>query len=108
MDLSELLEWIARYDMWVYALLLAYCLGKTGSLPMLAGYAAAQDALRVDMVLTVTMLGSMAGGQLRFALGRFASPWVYRTIPRLAPWIALASAGVERYRNRFGLRSIGV
>jgi membrane protein DedA with SNARE-associated domain len=36
MDLTELLNWIARYDQWVYALLLAYCLGKTGPLPMLA------------------------------------------------------------------------
>jgi membrane-associated protein len=100
MDLPELLNWIARYDQWVYGLLLAYCLGKTEPLPMLAGFAAAQGALRLDLLILVTLLGSIAGGQLRFAIGRFASPWVCRMFPKLAPWIALASAGVERYSLR--------
>lgn len=100
MDLPELLDWIARYDTWIYGLLLAYCLGKTGPLPMLAGYAASQGALRIEALLVVTVLGSFAGGQLRFAVGRFASPWVYKTFAKVAPWITLASAGVERYSLR--------
>ncbi len=100
MNLPDLLDWIARYDLWIYGLLLAYCLGKTGPLPMVAGYAASQGALRIDALLMVTVLGSVAGGQLRFALGRFASPWICKTFPKAAPWIALASAGVERYGFR--------
>ncbi len=97
MTLPELLAWIERYDMWVYGLLLAYALAKTGPLPMVAGYAAAQGALRVELLLLLTVLGSILGAQLRFAAGRFVSPWVLRNFPRLAPWVALASAGVERY-----------
>jgi membrane-associated protein len=97
MDLPELLTLIEKYDVWVYGVLLAYCLGKTGPLPMLAGFAAAQGALRMDALIVVTLLGSIAGGQLRFALGRFASPWICRRFTGAAPWIALASAGVERY-----------
>jgi membrane-associated protein len=100
MDLPELLNLIQRYDHWVYGVLLAYCLGKTGPLPMLAGFAAAQGALRLDSLLLVTLLGSIAGGQMRFAVGRFASPWAYRSLPSIAPWLALASAGVERYSLR--------
>lgn len=100
MDLPELIALIEKYDVWVYGLLLAYCLSKTGPLPMLAGFAAAQGALQWELLFSVTLLGSIAGGQLRFALGRFASPWVCRTLPKLAPWIALASAGVERYSSR--------
>jgi membrane-associated protein len=100
MDLPELLTLVQRYDYWVYGILLAYCLGKTGPLPMLAGFAAAQGILRLDSLLLVTVLGSIAGGQIRFAIGRFASPWVYRSLPRVAPWVALASAGVERYSLR--------
>lgn len=100
MDLQELLALIARYDEWVYALLFSYCFGKTGPLPMLAGFAAAQGALRLDVLLLVTLLGSIAGGQLRFAVGRYASPWICRTFKGAAPWIALASAGVERYSLR--------
>jgi membrane-associated protein len=99
-ELPELIALIEKYDIWVYGVLLAYCLGKTGPLPMLAGFAAAQGALRLDALIIVTLLGSIAGGQARFAIGRFASPWVCRTFPKLAPWIALASAGVERYSLR--------
>jgi membrane protein DedA with SNARE-associated domain len=97
MDLPELLALIDAYDFWVYGVLLAYCLAKTGPLPMLAGFAAAQGALQLGLLITVTLVGSITGGQLRFLAGRFASPWVCRTFPKLAPWIALASAGVERY-----------
>jgi membrane-associated protein len=100
MDLQELLALIARYDDWVYALMFSYCLCKTGPLPMLAGFAAAQGALRLDLLIIMTLLGSIAGGQLRFALGRYASPWICRTFKGAAPWIALASAGVERYSLR--------
>jgi membrane-associated protein len=100
MDLPELLALVQRYDYWVYGILLAYCLGKTGPLPMLAGFAAAQGILRLDSVLLVTLLGSIAGGQIRFTIGRLASPWAYRSLPRIAPWLALASAGVERYSLR--------
>lgn len=100
MDLAELLDLIARYELWIYGVLLAYCLGKTGPLPMLAGYAASMGALQFEALLLVTLLGSVLGGQLRFALGRFASPWVCSTFTTTAPWIALASAGVERYSLR--------
>jgi membrane-associated protein len=75
MDLPELIALIEKYNVWVYGLLLAYCLSKTGPLPMLAGFAAAQGALQWELLIAVTLLGSIAGGQLRFAVGRFASPW---------------------------------
>jgi membrane-associated protein len=100
MDLPELLGLIERYDTWIYSLILAYALGKTGPLPMLAGYAAAQGALRAEWVLLAALAGSVVGGQLRFAVGRFASPWVCRTFPNFSPWLALASAGVERFSLR--------
>ena len=100
MDLPELLKLIARYDSWIYALLFSYCLAKTGPLPLLAGFVAVQGTLSIELVLLSTTLGSVAGGQLRFAVGQFASPWAYRSLPRIAPWLALASAGVERYSAR--------
>lgn len=100
MNLQELIDFIQQYDSWVYAMLFVYCTGKTGPLPMVAGFAAAQGALRLDLVLLGCLLGSMVGGQIRFALGRFAFGWVCRTFPKAAPWLALASAGVERYSFR--------
>ena len=99
MTLPELLDWIARYDHGVYALLLAYCLAKTGPLPMLAGFAAAQGALRLEVLWPVALLGTVAGAQLRFVLGRWASPWICSRFATVAPWLALSSAGVERYSS---------
>lgn len=100
MNLAELLSAIERYDYWVYGLLLLYCLGKTGPLPMLAAFAAAMGALHLGALLAVTLLGTIGGGQIRFATGRFAAPWICKKFPGLAAWLALASAGVERYSVR--------
>lgn len=97
MSLQELLDWIKQYDQWVYGLLLAYAVGKTGPLPMVAAYAAALGALRVDILVCITVLGTIAGAQIRFWIGRQLAPWICKRLPRMAPWLALASAGVERY-----------
>ena len=97
MSLQELLDWIKQYDQWVYGLLLVYAIGKTGPLPMVAGYAAALGALRLDILVSITVLGTIAGAQIRFWAGRQLAPWICKKLPRVAPWLALASAGVERY-----------
>jgi membrane-associated protein len=97
MSLTELIDFIQRYDTWVYGFIFAYCFGKTGPLPMLAGFAATQGTLRLDGVLALALLGTLGGSQLRFWIGRLAMPWVCQKLPNFAPWLALAGAGVERY-----------
>jgi membrane protein DedA with SNARE-associated domain len=42
-------------------------------------------------------MGTVGGAQLRFWIGRLASPWICAKLPNFAPWFALAGAGVERY-----------
>ncbi|MDZ7919202.1 hypothetical protein [Rhodoferax sp.] len=74
--------------LWIYGVLLAYCLGKKGCVRL------GEGALGWRMGL----YGEFGGGG--FALGRFASPWICSTFTTTAPWIALASAGVERYSLR--------
>jgi membrane-associated protein len=100
MDASEFLAWVAKHEQWVYALLFVYCLAKTGPLPMIAGFVSAFGALRIELLVLTTLFGSIAGGQIRFALGRFGLPFLCQLIPSLSPWVALCSAGVERYHNR--------
>ena len=96
---QELIDWIARYDTWVYGLLLAYAMGKTGPLPMIAGYISFSGALDVLAVLACVAAGTLIGSQLRFWIGRHFSPLLYEKLPGLAPWLALGSAGVERYER---------
>lgn len=97
MTVEELTTWIARHDAWVYGLLMLYALAKTGPLPMVAGFVAATDALNVGLSLAVVATGTIIGAQARFWLGRRSAPWIYRSWPRVAPWVALGAAAVERY-----------
>ena len=97
MTAQELFDLITRYDHWIYGLLLAYAMGKTGPLPMVAGYLSHSGALDVFAVLGTVLAGTLIGSQLRFVVGRQFAPWLYARFPRFAPWLALGAAGVERY-----------
>lgn len=96
---QELIDLIAKYDTLVYGLLLTYAMGKTGPLPMIAGYLSFSGALDVLAVLATVAAGTLIGSQLRFWIGRNFAPLLYEKLPGLAPWLALGSAGVERYER---------
>ena len=96
---QELIDWVAKYDTLVYGLLLAYAMGKTGPLPMIAGYISFSGALDVLAVLAAVSAGTLMGSQLRFWIGRHFAPLLYEKFPPFAPWLALGSAGVERYER---------
>ena len=97
MTAQELFDWIAKYDTWVYGLLLAYAAAKTGPLPMVAGYISFSGAIDLSVVLATVFVGTVIGSQLRFLSGRRFAPWIYDTFPRIAPWLALGASGGERY-----------
>ena len=97
MTAQELLDWIARYDNLAYGLLWLYAMAKTGPLPIIAGYVSFSGALDTSAVLASVLMGTLIGSQLRFLIGRRGSPWLYEKFPRLAPWLALGGAAVERY-----------
>ncbi len=99
MTAQELFDLIAQYDSWVYGFLLAYAMGKTGPLPMVAGYISFSGTLDLSAVLAAVLTGTVIGSQLRFAVGRRYAPWLYEKFPRFAPWLALGAAGVERYER---------
>jgi membrane-associated protein len=97
MTADELLNWVTRYDLWVYGLLMAYCVGKTGPLPMVAGFLGFGGALDIGLVVAVVLTGTLVGSQLRFAIGHAGAPWMFERFPRFAPWLALGAAAVDRY-----------
>ena len=98
MTADELLRWIAEYDLWVYGLLWAYCVAKTGPLPMVAGFLGFGGSLDTTLVLGVVVVGTLIGSHLRFAVGRSGAPWLFERFSSFAPWLALGAAAVERYQ----------
>jgi len=99
MTVAELLQWIAEYDLWVYGLLMAYAMAKTGPLPMVAGFVSASGALQASVAIAVVLTGTVVGSQIRFAIGRHWAPWMFERFTGLAPWLALGAAGVDRYQG---------
>lgn len=98
MTADELLALVGTYDIWVYALLFAYSIGKTGPLPMVAGFLSHGGTLNTTLVVLVVLGGTLIGSHLRFAVGRGAAPWLFDRLPRFAPWLALGAAAVERFQ----------
>ena len=76
--------------------MVAYALAKTGPLPMVAGFVSASGSLEVLAVLTACGIGTLAGANLRFALGHLFNTRLFRWAPKAAPWIALGAVGVDR------------
>ncbi len=99
MTVEELLAWIAEYDVWAYGLLMAYAIAKTGPLPMVAGFVSTAGALQAPIAVAVVLAGTLIGSQLRFAIGRHGSPWLFERFPGFAAWLALGAARVERYQR---------
>lgn len=70
---------------------------------ILAGFAAHQGLLRLDLAILCAFCGSAAGDQLWFALARFHGRRYLETRPHLAARIAPATRWLERYPILFVL-----
>lgn len=97
MDVIKLLELIQTHQQWVYGLLLAYTLAKTGPLPLVAGYVSGTGALEFGLVIAACSVGTLAGSNIRFFVGSLLSSRLFRWSPKAAPWIALGAVGVDRF-----------
>lgn len=110
--MSELMQ---DYGPWVYVILFLYCALKSGSLPLLAGYAAQAQLLDLSLVLGVTFAGGYLGDEARFlAARRYGIAWVTR-YPVFRKPMAISNALIQRYgiayiflyRYPKGMRTIG-
>jgi len=113
--MQELLDLIREYGTLVYVLLFAYCVVKSGILPLFAGYAAQVGALDIAMVATATLAGGYLGDEIRFYVARSHGTGFLQKRPRLAYLAAKASTLLERYGPAYifiyrypkGLRTVG-
>ena len=106
---------LGDYGPWLYALLFLYCAGKSGALPLFAGFAAQQGSLDPYLVALISFLGGYLGDELRFWWARRYGIEVVARRPKLAALSQKACALLDRYGGWYifvyrypkGLRTIG-
>jgi membrane-associated protein len=104
-----------EYGTAIYALLFAYCLLKSGSLPLFAGYAAHIGYLDIVFVGAMTFLGGYLGDELRFLVARRYGSQFLKISPKIKTLINTGRLLLERYGAAYiflyrypkGMRTIG-
>lgn len=113
--MQDLLDLIQAYGTLIYVLLFAYCMLKSGILPLFAGYAAQVGALDISIVAAATLAGGYLGDEVRFYVARHHGTGFLEKRPRLQHLANKASAMLERYGPAYifiyrypkGLRTVG-
>ena len=113
--MDGLSDLVREYGTWIYILLFAYCMLKSGSLPLFAGYAAQTQALDLSLVLAVTFAGGYLGDEARFFIARrygdaWLTRWPFAEKAYAAAKILVAKYGwayIFLYRYPKGMRTIG-
>ena len=88
---KHLLEFVAQYGTWVYAILFTIVFAETGfvvtpflpgdSLLFAAGALCATGELSMTAMLALLMFAAFAGNAVNYAVGRFIGPRVFTTSP---------------------------
>jgi membrane protein DedA with SNARE-associated domain len=113
--IEQIADLVRAHGALVYALLFAYCMLKSGLLPVAAGYGAQAGLLEWPMVAASVFLGGYLGDELRFALARRYGARLVAGRPRLGALLARATEMMKRhgaayiflYRYPKGARTIG-
>ena len=88
---KHLLEFVAQYGTWVYAILFTIVFAETGfvvtpflpgdSLLFTAGALCATGELNMTAMLALLMIAAFAGNSVNYAVGRFIGPRVFTAAP---------------------------
>ncbi|WP_284180137.1 DedA family protein [Rhabdaerophilum sp. SD176] len=104
-----------EYGIAIYALLFAYCLLKSGSLPLFAGYAAHIGYLDIVFVGAATFSGGYLGDELRFWVARGYGSEFLKSKPEINNLLNTGRHLLDRYgvayiflyRYPKGMRTVG-
>lgn len=113
--MQDILALIRDYGVVTYALLFAYCVFKSGTLPIFAGYAAKAGALDIGVVFLAVVAGGYLGDEVRFTLARRHGAGRLGKSERWKRALEIGKLLIERhgafyifaYRYPKGLRTIG-
>lgn len=113
--MDDLLNFLNDYGNFIYAFLFAYCLLKSGSLPLVGGYAAQVGVLDWPFVFAAAFFGGYVGDELRFFVARRYGSKFISSRPWLKVKIDVAMKLLDRYGSAYtfiyrypkGMRTIG-
>jgi membrane-associated protein len=113
--MDQILGLIRDYGALIYVLLFAYCALKSGSWPLLAGFAAQTGALDLSIVAACVLAGGYLGDEARYLAARRWGEALLRRWPRFRPNVEKCIALLERYGAAYiflyrypkGLRTVG-
>ena len=109
---KHLLEFVARYGTWVYAILFTIVFAETGfvvtpflpgdSLLFAAGALCATGQLSLSAMLALLVFAAFAGNSVNYAVGRFIGPRVFQSSHRLLnrQYLDRAHAFFEQYGGK--------
>jgi len=92
---------IAEHGAYFYVIVFVWTFLEGETVVLFAAFAAAQGLLRVEPLLLASCLGSFAGDQCYFWLGRYFGQPVLRRFPRFRRGVDAALHWIERYSTGF-------
>jgi membrane protein DedA with SNARE-associated domain len=92
---------IADHGAYFYLIVFVWTYLEGETIVLFAGFAAAQGLLRLEPLILAACLGSFAGDQTYFWLGRHFGQAVLRRFPRFRRGVDAALKWVERYSTGF-------
>lgn len=97
----DIAETIREYGDWFYVVTFVWTFLEGETFVLFAGLAARQDILRLDLLIAVAWLGSFAGDQVYFWIGRRWGHALLRRFPRWSPGVHAALDLLRRYNTWF-------
>lgn len=97
----DIAETIRDYGDWFYVITFVWTFLEGETFVLFAGLAARQDILRLDLLIAVAWLGSFAGDQVYFWIGRRWGHALLRRFPRWSPGVHAALDLLRRYDTWF-------
>lgn len=94
--MDQIMTLVRDYGVLVYALLFAYCVLKSGSLPLFAGFAAQTGALDVTTVAAAVLAGGYFGDE-----ARSRRHGAGETLAKIQPLVDKGVIMLERYGTAY-------
>jgi membrane protein DedA with SNARE-associated domain len=99
----DIAQWVQDYGEWFYAITFVWTFLEGETFVLFAGLGARQGILRLDLLIVFAWLGSFAGDQLYFWIGRRWGNHLLRRFPRWSPGVHAALDMLRKYDTGFVL-----